>query len=97
MATKHEPAEGDLRIWWIPQVPMEGFEVPVSSIRDARLLLSVLGDYDLFQLQHNIKPDYCNAGRIQIFHDNEWLDMEDDEIEEMENTGTTPDWTKPIY
>jgi hypothetical protein len=66
--------EGDLKVWWIPQVPGKSFEVPVASVDEARKLLDVLARYDSFQYQHRIKPDYCNAGGLVVLEDGEWTD-----------------------
>ena len=59
--------QGDLKVWWIPQVPMKSFKVPVKNIDEAILLLDTLAKYDIFQYENNIKPDYCNAGGIRIW------------------------------
>ncbi|MDM7940115.1 MAG: hypothetical protein QUS07_07225 [Methanothrix sp.] len=64
---KTPPKEGDLRVWWIPQVPGQPYYVPVKSLREAHLVLSLLADYDFFQLYHRIKPDYSNAGGLEVF------------------------------
>lgn len=65
---KEEPSKiGDLVVRWIPQVPMPAFEVPVKTLEEAVLLLNTLARYDLFQLKHNIKPDYCNTGGLKIW------------------------------
>ena len=56
---------GDLQVWWIPQVPMKAFEVDVSTVAEGVKLLDVLADYDRFQFENNVKPDYCNAGGLQ--------------------------------
>lgn len=69
----------ELKVWWIPQVPMKPFEVQVKNLREAKLLLRVLAEYDLFQYKHRIKPDYCNAGGLQVFENDEWTDWEDNE------------------
>jgi len=77
-----------LRIWWIPQVPMAEFVVEVRSFREARLLLDTLAEYDKFQLEHNIKLDYCNAGGLQIFNedgDNEWTDWWSEDGDEFDD------------
>ena len=58
---------GKLRIWWIPQIPGKPFYVPVSSPQEAKKLLSILGDYDLFQFKNGIKPDFCNLGGLEHF------------------------------
>lgn len=57
--------EEELRVWWIPQVPMEEFTVPVSSVEEGVKIMKVLADYDIFQFKQNVKPDYCNAGGLE--------------------------------
>ena len=70
---------GDLMVWWIPQVPMKPFTVDVASPAEAKKILIVLANYDLFQFNNRIKPDYCNAGGLSVFDDGEWTDWSDDE------------------
>lgn len=72
-------AEGELKVWWIPQVPMGAFEVPVDTVEEAALILNVLAEYDAFQLINKVKPDYANAGGLVVFEDGEWCDWEGDE------------------
>jgi hypothetical protein len=83
-APKHR--EGDLKVWWIPQVPMKAFEVMVPSLVTAKVLLDALADYDLFQFENNIKPDYANTGGLIIFEDGEWNDWysaDGDQIDDL--------------
>jgi hypothetical protein len=61
--SQHKP--GDLRVWWIPQVPMKAFHVNVSSVEMGAKIIDVLAKYDLFQYENKVKPDYCNAGGLQ--------------------------------
>jgi hypothetical protein len=70
---------GALQVWWIPQVPGKPFTVPVATPAEAKKLLDVLANYDIFQFENRIKPDYCNAGGLSVFEDGEWTDWEDDE------------------
>lgn len=83
-----EPQEGDLRVWWIPQIPGKSFTVAIPDLKTGLLLTEVLADYDLFQLENNIKPDYSNAGGIQqfeIIEDGEpgdWFDVDYGDIYE---------------
>lgn len=66
-----------LRVWWIPQVGMgQVFYVPVNTVEEGKKLLDTLAAYDMFQLQNNVKPDFCNTGGIQMY---------DDESKEWEN------------
>jgi len=93
MAT--EPKIGDLRVWHIPQVPMKPFHVPVATPDEAKKILDVLAKYDLFQYEHNVKPDYCNAAGLEIYEADdgdgkpgwsEWYDPETgDEIDDWES------------
>lgn len=70
---------GDLQVWWVPQVPMKAFRVPVADVAMGAKLLDVLAEYDIFQFKNNIKPDYCNAGGLQRF------------VEDTDGEGT-PGW-----
>ena len=60
--------QGDLQVWWMPQVPMNNpFTVDVKTIEEAKLLIDTLAFYDMFQFERNIKPDYSNAGGLCIY------------------------------
>jgi hypothetical protein len=66
--------EGDLQIWWIPQIPGKSFLVPVASVEEAMKLLDVLAEYDAFQFNNRIKGDYCNAGGLNVYEGGDWVD-----------------------
>lgn len=76
---KDKTKEGALRVWHIPQVPMEPFHVSVLSVREAKLILDALARYDIFQFEKNIKPDYCNAAGLEVFDGGEWTEWYDEE------------------
>ena len=69
----------NFRVWWIPQIPMKAFHVDVADLVQAKLLLETLADYDAFQFENNIKPDYCNMGGLEVFEDGEWVEWYDEE------------------
>lgn len=75
------------RLWWIPQVPMEAFRFEVPDYRTGKLMEEAFGLYDLFQLENNIKPDFCNVGGVEWNHETltegEWHSLDDDEAEEL--------------
>lgn len=77
-----------LRIWWIPQVPMEAFRADVDSIEEAKKILNILANYDLFQLEHKIKPDYSNTGGLECSDGKEWLEFEDEEGNDIWHTSS---------
>lgn len=56
-----------MRVWWIPQVPMKPFTVGIATVQEGVKIMDVLADYDKFQFENNIKPDYCDAGGIEVF------------------------------
>lgn len=61
------PQPGDLRVWWVPQVPMPPFHVPVTSIADAARIMDLLARYDAFQFEQSVKGDYANVGGLEVF------------------------------
>ncbi|TET79860.1 MAG: superinfection exclusion protein [Candidatus Heimdallarchaeota archaeon] len=61
----------ELRVWWVPQMPMQPFYVEVGTVKEGVKLMDILADYDNFQYDNNIKGDYSNTGGIEIFADNE--------------------------
>ncbi len=75
MAKKTDgPREGDLRVWHIPQVPCPPFLVSVPDVAQAKLVLRALADYDRFQFENRVKPDYCNAQGLEVFECAEWCE-----------------------
>jgi hypothetical protein len=67
-----ELKEGQLRVWHIPQVPMAAFRVDVASVEEAKKVLSILADYDIFQFENKVKPDYANASGLETVENGEW-------------------------
>jgi hypothetical protein len=76
--------EDNLRVWWIPQVPMHPFYVYVQSPKEAILLLDTLARYDEFQYENNVKPDYSNAGGLEMFEDGEWTEWYNEEGQDID-------------
>lgn len=68
----------ETRVWHIPQVPGNPFHVPVQSLGEAVLVLDALAAYDKFQLDNNIKGDYCNVQGLEVLEDGEWVEWYDD-------------------
>lgn len=86
-----EPKEGDLLFWWVPQVPMKPFEMPIKDIEQGELLMNAFAEYDLFQYENNIKHDSCNAGGVSRWEDNgeggfgwfDWTNEDGENIDEI--------------
>lgn len=79
-----------LKVWWIPQVPMKAFEREVPNLATAKILLEVLADYDAFQYENRIKPDYANAGGLLVWDealdgDDKWTDWESDDFDSIDD------------
>lgn len=70
-----------LRICHFPQIPCEPFIVPVKDLEEAKKILDVLADYDIFQFENKIKPDYCNMTTLEEWDEKEqdWIDYDLDE------------------
>jgi Superinfection exclusion gene product 17 len=77
-----EEKEGALRVWWISQVPMKPFRVRVADLEQAAFLLDVLGAYDFFQYEENVKGDFYNVGGLEVFEEGEWMSWYDEETGE---------------
>jgi len=56
-----------LKVWHIPQVPMIPFEVKVNTVQEGAKVMDILGMYDLFLYEHDIRPDYANASGLVMF------------------------------
>jgi len=78
------PKEGDLKVWWIPQVPGEPFEWRVADLDQAGLMLDALACYDDFQFWKRVKGDYSNTGGLEIFRNGEWEDWESDDCDDFD-------------
>lgn len=70
-----------LRVSHYPQVPCKAFIVEVKDLAEAKKISDVLADYDLFQYNNLIKPDYANATVVEEFdeEEGEWVSWSDDE------------------
>jgi hypothetical protein len=76
-----------LRVWWIPQIPGKPFYKQVDNLVQAKILLDTLADYDIFQYENRIKGDYCNAGGLQEWdeEEQEWFDWEDEDCRSIDD------------
>ena len=85
MAKKRRRAKkGALRVWWIPQVPGEAFHVRVKSVEQAKFTITLLADYDQFQLDQRVKGDYSNAGGLQMWDGEEWTEWYSEDGEDID-------------
>jgi hypothetical protein len=73
-----------IRVNHIPQVPMQGFKVDCKDIETAIFLSDVLCEYDLFQYENRIKPDYANISVVEYLDSSgDWCGLDDYDIEEF--------------
>ncbi len=62
---------------------MSPFNVEVPDVKTGVLLMDTLAKYDQFQFENNVKPDYSNAGGLEMLDDDgEWSDWFDEETGE---------------
>ena len=77
-----------LRVWHIPQVPGKPFHVEVDSVAEGVKICGILADYDSFQYENRIKPDYCNANGLQMWDES----LTEQDLKDMELTDKWVDW-----
>jgi hypothetical protein len=70
-----------LRLSHFPQIPCKPFIVEVVSLEEAKKIMDVLANYDLFQYENRIKSDYCNSTILEYWDEEEqdWLSWSDEE------------------
>jgi hypothetical protein len=64
---------------------MTPFYVPVKSTDEAKLILETLANYDIFQFENNVKPDYSNTGGLEVLVDGEWEEWENEDGEGIDD------------
>lgn len=70
----------EYRIWWIPQIGMDQiFYYSVASVGDGHNALNMLANYDIFQFENNVKPDYSNMGGLEGLYPDGWSGWHDDD------------------
>ena len=69
-------SEKKMRVWWMPQIGTKIFHIPVKTPEEAKVVMDILAAYDCFQYNQRIKPDFCNAGGLQMWdeEENDWVD-----------------------
>ena len=70
-----------LRVSHFPQIPCKPFTVDVESPQEAKKIMDILADYDQFQLDNRIKPDYANMSVFEYWDEEEqdWLNWYDED------------------
>lgn len=79
--TYGEPTGDRYRVWWIPQVPGKAFKIEVPSLDVGKLVCAILAQYDIFQFENRIKPDFANVGGIEKWDetDGEWYSVDEED------------------
>lgn len=80
-----------LRVWWNPQVGIENaFYIPVKDEVEAKKTMDLLGAYDAFLLENEIRGDYCNVCGLEMYNEesDEWedwyIETEDDYFDNVD-------------
>lgn len=76
MTTENEMGS-KLKVWHIPNILGDPFEYPCESIGQAKKLLDVLAEYDLFLMDKGLRSDYSNASGVEQFNDGAWEEWND--------------------
>lgn len=69
------------RVCHFPMVPGESFNVEVQSVEEAKKVMDILADYDLFLEEQRIRGDYSNVSVLEEYseEEQEWISWMDDE------------------
>ena len=68
------PTEGQLRVWWIRNVPNEPDLYDVANIQEAIAVIEENTGLDL-----NAPQVTSNAGGLEVYEDGEWVEYYDEE------------------
>lgn len=84
--TAETPKEGDLRLWYIPQVGVgvPAYTQPIPDLKTGQAILDAIYQVALFELEHHVKPDYANMGGISRYEEDGdggfgWFDVDDED------------------
>lgn len=55
------------RVWYVPQIPMEAFFYETDDLGTAQTVLDALAGFASFEYDNNLKPDYADAGGIELY------------------------------
>lgn len=79
------------RVVHYPQIPCKPFIVEVEDLKQASFTMNLFADYDLFQYENKIKPDYANTTTIEAFdeEEQEWFTVFEENEETEEETEET--------
>ena len=71
--------EGDLRVWWVRNVPGSADFHLVESLKEAVVIINALTQSDL-------KNPYVesNAGGLEVYEDGEWCEWYDEEGDDID-------------
>lgn len=72
------------RVWYVPQVPMKAFVFDTDDLDVATIVLDVVQSFSLFEYDNRVKPDYCDAGGIAEWDEEnqDWFDLDVEEEDE---------------
>lgn len=89
MAAQTKPVEGDIQIWYIPQIPGKPYTVNVLSrdLGEAYRILDAIIGLSIFEFENKVKPDYADAAGICRWESDgdggfNWYEVDEEEIEE---------------
>jgi hypothetical protein len=74
--------EGDLKVVYIPQVPMAAFEFDVPDLKVGKIVLDAIVGLSIFEFENRVKPDYSDYAGFIRYEDGEWNDVDEEEYED---------------
>jgi hypothetical protein len=83
-----EHKEGDLMVFYVPQLPMNAFEYPVPDLKTAAIVLDALERLSLFEFENRVKPDYADMSGVSRYETDgdggfDWFCVDEEELAEV--------------
>lgn len=98
------PKQGDLRVWWIPNIARgKCLHVSVLSLSEAILLLESFNKYDKFveSVDKNISSrslgDLGRLGGMNFYKDGKWNEWENSDGISLNDLVTEDGFRKPLW
>lgn len=74
-----KPNEGDLRVWWVPNPPREPFYYPVKTVDEAKKVIDVLAQYDLYLGELIV----ANGSGLEVYDGEDWTEWDNEDGDDI--------------
>lgn len=84
---------GTLRVWHVPKAPGAAFDMPVSSLDEARKVLDTLSRYDIFLFKNGLGGNFFSTSGLEVYVNDVgdgvpgWIEWTNDDGESITELG----------